>query len=285
VFLERRHGRWQAALPEKINIYQTRKPQKVQGLQGPIDDAFTAPFLCVRGTRTPWHQATEKYASANLERFRKEWSKYFRGELPVKDDDEVDALDMATRHLILFGDPSSNSLIGQLLDGLPFTWAKDKITWDGKDYSASNHVPVLIYPSPFSTLHYIVLNSGHTFHAEDFRGTNALLYPRLGDYAILKVTNDNKNEKNDPLSVEVERRTILSPSKSRRPDCSMTSGGSLRKRNENVFNVWASAFAEGILFVWRRMKPTVRALPGRNCITTHLPVSPDQGAFRADALG
>jgi hypothetical protein len=202
-FLECRHGHWQATLPEKINTYQTRKPQKAQGLQGPIDDAFTASFLCVRGTRTPWHETTEKYASANLNRFRQEWSKYFRGELPVKDDDFVDAVDMATRHLILFGDPSSNSLIGQVLDGMPFSWTKDKITWDGKDYSASNHVPVVIYPSPFSTLHYVVLNSGHTFHAEDFRGTNALLYPRLGDYAILKLTGDKKNDKNDPLSVEV----------------------------------------------------------------------------------
>jgi hypothetical protein len=44
-------------------------------MQGPIDDAFTAPFLCVRGTGNSWHQATDEFAKANLERFRKEWSK------------------------------------------------------------------------------------------------------------------------------------------------------------------------------------------------------------------
>jgi hypothetical protein len=33
---------------------------------------------------------------------------------------------------------------------------------------------------------YIVLNSGHTFGEKEFRGTNALLFPRLGDYAVLK---------------------------------------------------------------------------------------------------
>jgi hypothetical protein len=49
-------------------------------------------------------------------------------------------------------------------------------------------VPVLIYPSPLNSGRYIVLNSGHTFHAADFKGTNALLYPRLGDYAVLKLT-------------------------------------------------------------------------------------------------
>ena len=53
VWLEHHDGRWQAALPEKIVTAQIRKPQKIQGLQGPIDDAFTAPFLCVRGTGAP----------------------------------------------------------------------------------------------------------------------------------------------------------------------------------------------------------------------------------------
>lgn len=205
VYLQRRGGRWRAVLPEKIETEQVRKPQKAQGMQGPIDDAFTAPFLCVRGSGEPWHEATEEYARANLERFRKEWSKYFRGELPIKDDVEVEPKDIASRHLILFGDPSSNSLIAQVLDGLPVAWNKDKIAWDGKDYAAGEHVPVLIYPSPLSTLHYVVLNSGHTFHAADFQGTNALLYPRLGDYAILKLKKDKK----DPLAVEVQKAGLF----------------------------------------------------------------------------
>jgi dienelactone hydrolase len=200
VYFERRDDRWKAVLPQKVQTEQFRNPRKVNNYQGPIDDAFTSPFLCVRGTGKPWHENTDEYARANLERFRKEWSKYFRGELPVKDDVEVEALDKASRHLILFGDPSSNSLIAQALDGLPFKWTKDKITWGGKDYAANEHVPVLIYPSPLSPVHYIVLNSGHTFHAADFEGTNALLYPRLGDYAVLKLKGDGK----EPLAVEVK---------------------------------------------------------------------------------
>ena len=40
---------------------------------------------------------------------------------------------------------------------------------------------------------------GHTFHAADFLGTNALLYPRLGDYAILKPAPTEK----DPLAASV----------------------------------------------------------------------------------
>jgi hypothetical protein len=118
---------------------------------------------------------------------------------------EVEPLDIATHNLILFGDPASNSLIAQVQDGLPFTWTKNQITWDGQDYSASEHVPVLIYPSPLSPNYYVVLNSGHTFHAEDFQGTNALLYPRLGDYAILKLKGDQK----DPLAVEVKKAGLF----------------------------------------------------------------------------
>jgi dienelactone hydrolase len=205
VYLERRDGKWNNVLPEKLDIARIRRPEKAINFQGPINDAFMTPFLCVRGTGPAWHEATDKYAKGNLERFRDEWAKYLRGDLPVKDDVEVTPQDIASRHLILFGDPSSNSLIAQVLDGLPLRWTKDKITWEGKEYAAGEHVPVLIYPSPLSATHYVVLNSGHTFHAKDFQGSNALLYPRLGDYAILKL----HGQKDDPLAVEVQRAGLF----------------------------------------------------------------------------
>jgi predicted esterase len=205
VYLEKRDGTWANVLPERIAIDRARSPQKVGGQQGPIDDAFTTSFLCVRGTRKPWHDATQEYAEANLRRFEEEWSQYFRGELPVKDDVDVTADDIAARHLILFGDPASNLLIEQVLPALPFRWTKERIAWDGQESDASNHVPVLIYPSPVAHDRYVVLNSGHSFHAADFRGTNALLFPRLGDFALLKLRPD----KNDPLAVEIVRAGLF----------------------------------------------------------------------------
>jgi dienelactone hydrolase len=198
LYLEKRQGRWAAVLPERLITERLRLPQKSVGLTGPIDDAFTASFLCVRGRGPAWHEATGTYAETCLERFRQEWSKYFRGELPVKDDAEVTPQDIAGRHLILFGDPSSNSLMEQALPGLPLKWTKDTLTWEGKDYPSSSHVPALIYPSPLAAGRYVVLNTGHTFHAADFEGTNALLYPQWGDYALLKRTAGK-----DPLAVEV----------------------------------------------------------------------------------
>jgi hypothetical protein len=198
VVLEKKGGKWSPILASKFFVEVSRGLRKGSSLSGPIDQAFTDQFLCVRGTGKAWHAGTQQYAEANLKRFQYEWSKYFRGELSVKNDTELTALD-ENRNLVLFGDPSSNSLIRQSLDWLPLHWDRERITFAGKSYSANSHVPVMIFPSPFSTSNYVVLNSGHTFHAPDFEGTNALLYPRLGDYAILKLTPTEE----DPLAVEV----------------------------------------------------------------------------------
>src|SRR5262249_25090823 len=56
--LEKRDGQWGFALPERLGTERLRRPQKTSGLTGPIDDAFTTSFLCVRGTGEPWHPAT-----------------------------------------------------------------------------------------------------------------------------------------------------------------------------------------------------------------------------------
>jgi hypothetical protein len=190
IYLDRRDGKWSSPLPERLILERLRQPRKVQGLTGPIDHAFTAPFVCVRGTGTPWHEATKKVTDDSLKRFADEWHKYFRGEVEIKDDVEVTSEDIATKHLILFGDPASNSLIEQVLPNLPLKWTKDKIALAGKEVTAAEHVPVMIYPSPLSADHYVVINSGHTFHAAEFKGTNALLFPRLGDYALLTLSNE-----------------------------------------------------------------------------------------------
>jgi hypothetical protein len=198
VYLRKSGAAWQVVLPQLLLTQRLRAERKVSGLQGPIDDAFTDSFLCVRGTGKPWHDAVHRHAEASLERFRHEWSKYFRGELPVKDDVDVTEQDITGKHLVLFGDPASNSFIAQVLEALPLRWDEKKFTLAGKTFASKDHVPVMIYPSPLNTRRYVVLNSGHTFHEKDLVGTNALLYPRLGDYAVLRLTGGE-----DPLAVEV----------------------------------------------------------------------------------
>jgi pimeloyl-ACP methyl ester carboxylesterase len=151
--------------------------RKTHGLQGPIDDAFMESFLCVQPSGP---------ADARLELFRREFAKWMRGEVRVKADTAVTAEDIASHNLILFGDPSSNKLIAQLAGRLPIRWTKDAIVVGKQTFSTAEHTLALIYPNPLNPRRYVVLNSGHTFGEKEFRGTNALLFPRLGDYAVLK---------------------------------------------------------------------------------------------------
>jgi hypothetical protein len=187
VFLHKQNDLWKATMPQKLAVEQARKPRKISGLQGPIDDAFTMSFLCVRATGQPWFDRVDDYGEASLKRFQQEWAKFMRGDLPVKNDVDVTTEDITERNLILFGDPGSNSMLANLLDGLPLKWTKEKLTLAGKSFASATHAPLLVYPNPLNQSRYVVLNSGHTFHAEDFKGTNALLYPRLGDFAVLRL--------------------------------------------------------------------------------------------------
>jgi len=199
LYFEKRGDKWIDVLPERLATDQQKQQRKQSGLQGPIDDAFTDTFLCVRGTGKPWNAAAQKYADELLERFGAEWSKYLRGDLPIKNDEDVSPEDMAGKNLILFGDPASNSLIAQVIDALPLQWTKEEIKMGGTTVSAETHLPVMIYPSPLQPGRYIVLNSGHTFHAADFQGSNARLFPRLGDYALIKPMP----KQDDALAAEV----------------------------------------------------------------------------------
>ena len=163
---------------------------KRPGLQGPIDDAFTSPFLCVRGTGQPWNAGVQAYSDASLRRFADEWHHYFRGELPIKDDVAVTEADLRTKNLILFGDPGSNLLIAKVLPHLPLTWSKESLQLGGERLSSAEHVPALIAPNPLPEAgdHYVVLNSGHTFRESELNKLNYLLFPRWGDWAVLKLT-------------------------------------------------------------------------------------------------
>lgn len=184
--LVKNRGNW---VLDNVVRFDGKRP----GVQGPIDDAFCGPFLCVIGTANTNHPEIDSAVKAQFDRFQREWKKHMRGELPFKKDIDVTASDRQSKNLILFGDPASNSLVAEVLPKLPLNWTSQSLQFAGKTYDAKTHLPMMIQPSPFAPDRYVVLNSGHTFHDEDFRGTNALLYARLGDYAIVRPTPTEKN--------------------------------------------------------------------------------------------
>lgn len=180
----RRDGQWRYL----GQLGDVKLAGKRPGVQGPIDDAFTSKFLCVRGTGEAWNPEVQRWADARLERFAAEWNRYFRGELPIKNDTDVTAEDVRDCNLILFGDPGSNRWIGKVLPELPLVWTEKKFTLQGKTYASADHVPVCIQPSPLAAGRYVVLNSGHSFGEKELASLNYLLFPRLGDWAVFELS-------------------------------------------------------------------------------------------------
>lgn len=176
--LDRTGGKWST----RKNEGGLRKRHR---LQGPIDDAFTDRFLVVRGTGTPWQAETGAYAADVLKRFQDEWRYGFRGEVPLKDDSAVTPSDWADTNLVLLGDPASNSVLARLVAKLPLRWTREGVEANGKHYAAGS-VPVLVYPNPLNPKRYVVINSGHTWGMKDLLASNAYLFPKLPDWAVLK---------------------------------------------------------------------------------------------------
>ncbi len=190
VEFEKVEGKWRvAAKPEE------RPPSKRPKCTGPIDDAFRGKFAVVDPTGKPWHEGIDAFTTARREQFAALWDKWFRGKLPTASAMEAEK---SAANVVLFGDPQSNPAIAKVLPKLPIQWTKEELVVNSVKYDAKTHVPVLIYPNP-SGSGYIVINSGHTFGEADLRGTNALLYPRLGDWAVLKPTPTKEN----PAAFEV----------------------------------------------------------------------------------
>lgn len=199
--LVRRGDAWQPVPADDPALRAGKRP----GLQGPIDDAFARPFLCVRGTGQPWNAAVQAWSEASLRRFAYEWHRYFRGELPVKDDVDVSAADVQRSNLILFGDPGSNRWIAQALPHLPVRWTRDDLEVAGTRYAAADHAPLLIHPNPLpgGEERYVVINSGHTFHETELASLNYLLFPRCGDWAVVQVGGSQPEAPSSPVAEQV----------------------------------------------------------------------------------
>lgn len=190
LIIERQQGRWQhQGVLGEVQL-AGKRPQ----LQGPLDDAFSKKFLCVRGTGQAWNPAVGAWANAQLKRFADEWRRHYHGYLPVKNDTEVTESDIRDSNLILFGDPGSNPWIARVLPQLPICWTRDSLELGKQMHSARDHGIQLICPNPLpgASNRYVVLNSGHTYHDAELR-FSYMVFPRLGDWAIMRVGENPSN--------------------------------------------------------------------------------------------
>jgi pimeloyl-ACP methyl ester carboxylesterase len=181
------NGRWSVADRAAAERRWGSGQRKIHGLSGPINDAFLEPFLFVRPTGRALHERVGAWAEAELKHATKMWRDIFRADAPIKDDTAVTADDIANKHLVLWGDASSNRLLARLLAGgkLPLKWDARQVEFRGQRHDAAHHAPVMVFPNPLSNgRRYVVLNSGIDFRDEAY-GTNSLQTPKLPDYAII----------------------------------------------------------------------------------------------------
>ncbi|MFM1767834.1 MAG: hypothetical protein RJA22_363 [Verrucomicrobiota bacterium] len=176
----KRGGRW------RLGTLPPDEPRKRHGLQGPIDDAFMDSFLVVRPTGEPLHPSVGAWTAAELAHMTNHWRQHYRGDARVKDDTAITDDDLARHHLILFGDPQSNRLLGRLARRLAIRWTADGMRLGATDFPAAHHALVCIQPNPLSPGRYVVLNSGFTFREYDYLN-NARQTPKLPDYAVIDV--------------------------------------------------------------------------------------------------
>lgn len=196
VYFEVDGGEWvQLDYDESRLFMENPELRKRHDLQGPIDDAFMGPFVCVQGNGAAWSEEHQQWSDFTFNRAAREYDKWLRADLPKLMPEEVTSEVIRDKNLILFGDPGSNPLIAKVVDRLPITWTKEAITVNGETYSTKNHGVSLIYPNPLNFDRYVVINSGYTMHEQDFKASNSYLFPKLGDIAVIKFSGESSGER------------------------------------------------------------------------------------------
>ena len=181
LLLTKEGGRWKSGAAEDTTTLRKRP-----GLQGPIDDVFTAPFLYVLPDKASANPAVEAWLKEEIAYQTDRWRYLMRGDVRVKKASEVTPEDNKNYNLVLWGDPGSNPLIARLLPKLPVQWTKDSITIGSKSVPTSSGMVAMIYPNPFNPAKYVVLNSGLTFREN--QKSNAVQNPQLPDWALIDLS-------------------------------------------------------------------------------------------------
>ncbi len=161
--------------------------RKRPGLQGPIDDALTGPFLFVLPSRPCRHGAVERFVERETQWARDAWQRIMRGNDRVVIDNELTAEQIASHHLVCFGDFTGNRYLASIASALPIAWQEDEIVVGKQRFDASSHALAMVFPNPQNPSRYVVINSGLTFR-EFSNTTNSRQIAMLPDWAVIDVT-------------------------------------------------------------------------------------------------
>lgn len=165
---------------------------KRHDLQGPIDDAFMDSFVFVRPTGMAANEMVGKWAESELERAIVHWRRHFRGDARVINDSDLKDEIIGSANIVLWGDPTSNSVMRKIVGKLPIEWSAESLRVGDQSFDAKKHAPILIYPNPLNPNRYVVLNSSFTYRDYAYLN-NARQVPMLPDWAVIDLTTPPGN--------------------------------------------------------------------------------------------
>jgi dienelactone hydrolase len=176
---------WFSKVDGKWEHRELEGVRKRPGLQGPIDDAFMDRFVFVTPSGPSMSDPLGAWVAREHREAVEAWRRTLRGDVRQVKDVDLGERDIAESHLVLWGDPSSNAVLGRIREKLPLLWGKH-VTTKGGMYKGGDVALVLIAPNPLNPKRYVVLNSGFTWK-ENAAQSNSRHVPLLPDWAILRL--------------------------------------------------------------------------------------------------
>lgn len=135
---------------------RSHERRKQPGLEGPISEIITLPFMVVVGTtsRDPHMRHSIEERARDLQEV---WMAWQYQPLRVKRDVDVSADDERAYSLILLGGADANAVTRRLGKRLPMSVSAHSIEVDGKRWTVDDAVLQMIYPSPRADDRYVLV--------------------------------------------------------------------------------------------------------------------------------
>ncbi|MDP6504878.1 MAG: NPCBM/NEW2 domain-containing protein, partial [Planctomycetota bacterium] len=143
-------GKWVVAEAAREGLY------KQAGLEGPIEDAFTSPFIVSYGTRGKdllENRILQREAEALAEQWRMRFGYAFR----LLKDTEVTEEQIKSSNLICYGRPDQHRIVSMAAGSLPLRFEPDKILFEEHRFDGDDLGVKFCYPNPLNPERYIVV--------------------------------------------------------------------------------------------------------------------------------
>jgi hypothetical protein len=129
---------------------------KRPGLEGPAQDALYEGVTLVYGTQDPELEPFLRHLAYSEQGFRDRADVEF----PVMADVEVTADLMERRHLVLYGTPDSNAVLGEMRGLLPIEVRGGSMTVGSEPMRGDDLSAVFIFPNPLAPDRYVIVKTG-----------------------------------------------------------------------------------------------------------------------------